>query len=137
MYPKLTEQRGSALVIAVFIIVIMLLLALGISRLLRSGSETVVYEVQGTRTLFAAQSALELALTQLYPLNSGTAACAALTTDYSFSSGALASCSATVSCLAYTDTSPGEATLFQLSSTATCNAGSVQTQRTVRIEVRE
>jgi MSHA biogenesis protein MshP len=136
MYPKLTNQRGSALVIAVFIIVVMLLLALGISRLLRSGSETVVYEVQGTRTLFAAQSALELALTQLYPLNSSTTNCAALTTNYSFSASALASCSAIVSCQAYTDPSPGETTLFQLSSTATCQAGGVQTQRTVRIEVR-
>jgi MSHA biogenesis protein MshP len=136
MYLK-QKQRGSALVIAVFIIVVMLALTLSLARLLRSGSETVVYEVQGNRTLLAAHSALELALTQLFPLNGPTTGCAALTPTYSFSGAALASCSATVSCQAYTDSSPGETALFRLVSTASCNAAQVQTRRTVQIEVRE
>jgi MSHA biogenesis protein MshP len=135
MYLKY-KQRGSALVIAVFIIVVMLALTFSLARLLRSGSETVVYEVQGNRTLFAAQSALELALTQLFPLNSVTAGCAAVTPVYSFAGIALSSCTATVSCQAYADGSAGETALYQLSSTANCSAGEVITQRTVQIEVR-
>jgi MSHA biogenesis protein MshP len=132
---NLSRQRGSALIIAVFIIVVMLLLALGLARLLRSSSEAVVYEVQGTRTLFAAQSALQLALTQLFPLNSSAAGCAALTVNHSFSGTALASCTATISCKAYTGSEPGDVTLFQLGSTANCAAGAFSTQRTVQIEV--
>lgn len=135
MYPK-RRQRGSALVIAVFIIVVMLALTFSLASLLRSGSETVVYEVQGGRTLFAAQSALELALTQLFPLNSSAAGCAAIPPTYSFSTDALRSCTASISCQAYTDSSAGEATLYQLSSTASCNAGAILTRRTVQIEVR-
>ena len=130
------KQHGSALVIAVFIIVVMLALTLSLAKLLRSGSETVVYEVQGSRTLFAAQSALELALTQLFPLNSATANCGAVTTSYVFSGTALNSCVATLSCQAYTDSNPAETPLFRLVSTASCSAGSAQTQRTVQIEVR-
>jgi MSHA biogenesis protein MshP len=136
MYRNVIRQQGSALVIAVFIIVVMLLLALGLARLLRSGSETVVYEVQGTRTLFAAESALELALTQLFPLNSATASCSALTPSYTFSGVALSSCSATISCKAYSGTTPGDTALYQLTSTASCTAAAFVTQRTVQIEVR-
>ena len=136
MYPNAKSQHGSALVIAVFIIVVMLLLVLGLARLLRSGSETVVYEVQGTRTLFAAESALELALTQLFPLNSATTGCTTLTPSYTFSGVALASCSATISCKAYSGTTPGDTALYQLTSTANCNAGAFATQRTVQVEVR-
>lgn len=136
MYLKPGKQRGSALVIAVFIIIVMLALTLSLAQLLRSGSETVVYEVQGSRSLFAAQSALELALTELFPLNAATTGCAALTLNYTFTGTALDSCNASLTCRAYTDGSPGEATLFQLISTANCNAGDTQTQRTVQIEVR-
>jgi len=136
MYLKHNKQRGSALVIAVFIIVVMLALTLSLAQLLRSGSDTVVYEVQGSRSLFAAQSALELALTELFPLNGATTGCAGLTINYAFSGAALQSCNASVSCRAYTDSSPGEATLFQLASTANCIAGDFQTQRTVQVEVR-
>lgn len=135
MCPNANKQRGSALVVAVFIIVVMLALVLSLSRLLISSSESVVYEVQGTRTLFAAQSGLELALSQLFPLG-GSAACAAVAANQSFSGAALQSCSATISCTAYTDPTPGATTVYRLSSSAICSAGSFDTRRTVQIEVR-
>lgn len=136
MYLKHSKQRGSALVIAVFIIIVMLALTLSLAQLLRSGSETVVYEVQGSRSLFAAQSALELSLTELFPLDAVTSDCSGLTLNYTFAGNALDSCSASISCRAYTDSSSAEATLFQLVSTANCYAGDIATQRTVQIEVR-
>lgn len=136
MYLKLQPQRGSALVIAVFIIVLMLALVLSLSRLLMSSSESVVYEVQGTRTLFAAQSGLELALPQLFPLGSVTAGCAVLSASYTFNGAALQGCSAAISCSEYADPSPGATPLYRLSSTASCVAGGFSTSRTVQIEVR-
>lgn len=136
MYPKLMKQRGSALVIAVFIIVVVLALVLSLARLLTSGSQSVVYEVQGTRTLFAAQSALELSLPQLFPLNGATTSCAALTLEHNFSGDGLVGCSATISCSRYTDPTPGAAPLYRLSSNARCVAAEFETRRTVQIEVR-
>lgn len=137
MYLNYQAQRGSALVIAVFVIVVMLALALSMARLLSSSSETVVYEVQGNRSVFAAQSALELALTELFPLNSNTTGCGAVSTGHTFTDAGLQGCSATVSCRAYTATAPASVPLFQLSSTANCVAGGFLTSRTVQIEVRE
>ncbi|MDP5135331.1 type II secretory pathway component [Rheinheimera baltica] len=136
MFLKLQAQRGSALVIAVFIIVVMLLLVFSVSRLIRSSSETVVYEVQGSRTLFAAQSGLELALTELFPLNSGTANCAAISPAFSFSGAALDSCNAVVTCSSYLAAEAGSVRIFRLNSTANCSAADVQTSRTIQIEVR-
>jgi MSHA biogenesis protein MshP len=130
------KQRGSALVIAVFVIVVMLALVVGLSRLLISSSETVVYEVQGTRALFAAQSGLDIALTQLFPLNDTAAGCGAVTTLRSFNADSLQSCSVSISCTPFTNAAPDSITLFQLSSTAECTAGGFQTRRTVQIEVR-
>lgn len=137
MYLNYYAQRGSALVIAVFVIVVMLALALSMARLLSSSAETVVYEVQGNRSLFAAQSGLELALTELFPLNNGTAGCAAVSAAHTFSGPALQGCSASLSCKAYTATTPGAVPLFQLSSTANCVAAGFLTSRTVQIEVRQ
>ena len=137
MYLNYQQQRGSALVIAVFVIVVMLAVAVGLSRLLISSSETVVYEVQGTRALFAAQSGLDIDLTQLFPLNGAAAAgCGAVATSRSFNAVSLQSCTVSISCTPFTNAAPDNITLFQLSSTAECTAGGFQTRRTVQIEVR-
>lgn len=133
MYPK--QQRGSALVIAVFIIVVVLALVLSLSRLLTSSTEAIAYEVQGTRALFAAQSGLELALTQLFPLgaSSATSCPAGISNPVNFSDTALNGCRVIVSCNAYPTTQPD---VFRLSSRSECIANAFTTSRTVQIEVR-
>ncbi|MBZ9613830.1 type II secretory pathway component [Rheinheimera maricola] len=130
------QQRGSALVIAVFVIVVMLALTLSLSRLLISSSETLVYEVQGTRTLLAAQSGLEIALTELFPVPAVLPNCALLTGSYTFTGPALQGCSATVGCIRYSAAAADAVAIFQLNSSADCTAGGFQTRRTVQIEVR-
>ncbi|WP_215399423.1 PilX N-terminal domain-containing pilus assembly protein [Rheinheimera oceanensis] len=132
MYLNYKKQRGSALVIAVFVIVVMLALAVGLSRLLVSSSETVVYEVQGTRAFFAAQSGLELALTQLFPLGApaATSCPAGISNPVNFSDTALNGCRVIVNCNAYPD-------MFWLSSRSECTANEFTTSRTVQIEVRK
>lgn len=127
--------RGSALVVAVFVIVVMLALTLSLSRLLISGSDTMVYEVQGTRALFAAQSALELALTELFPLNS-SASCSNVTVSRQFSGAALDGCQVTVSCTGFNDATNG-LQLFRLNSVSHCHSGDFITSRTVQLEVQQ
>jgi MSHA biogenesis protein MshP len=136
MYLNYQKQRGSALVIAVFVIVVMLALTVGLSRLLISSSETVVYEVQGTRAFFAAQSALEIALPALFPIVSSASSECPETRNIDFNGiDGLRGCSATVECAASYTTE--EATIYRLESIGQCIANEFTTSRTVQIEVRQ
>ncbi len=60
MYPE--RQRGSALVMAVFILTVMLLLGTALVRSLNQEAAAVGLEVTGTRTWAAAQSGIDWAL---------------------------------------------------------------------------
>lgn len=69
------KQRGSALMIAVFIILVMSVLTLSLTRNIASSSSQVNNEVLGTRAFFAAEAGNEKALAQLFPVNGGAAVC--------------------------------------------------------------
>ncbi len=129
-----TKQQGSALVVAVFIIVVMLAIVLALSRILLSSGDSVVYEVQGTRALFAAQSGMELALTELFP-RSGAANCS--NWAFNFAAAGLTGCQAQVQCSAQAIASPELSQLYLLQSTASCNANEFITSRSIELEVRQ
>lgn len=129
-----TKQQGSALVVAVFIIVVMLAIVLALSRILLSSSDSVVYEVQGTRALFAAQSGIELALTELFP-RSGANSCSNWT--FNFATAGLTGCEAQVQCSAQPVASEQLSQLYLLQSTASCNANEFITSRSIELEVRQ
>ncbi|RUO66115.1 MSHA biogenesis protein MshP [Pseudidiomarina planktonica] len=63
------KQRGSALTIAIFVIVVMGLLGIAIIRLLGGSSAGVIAEVSGSRALAAANAGVDLYLTELFPLD--------------------------------------------------------------------
>ena len=133
MYPNKIRQRGSALVIAVFIIVVMLGLVLALARLLTTSSQSVVYEVQGTRAFFAAQSGLETSLSEL--LFSQSIACPFTIPAQVFAVAGLQGCSAEVSC-ATPYTAEG-IIVYQITSKGQCTAVNGEiTSRTMQIEVR-
>ena len=83
MFPRpprrLAPQRGSAIMVALFVIVIMALLAAAMGRFLVDSGEKNTVEVRGVRALMAAQSGLEIALYQLFPNRSGAELPAACT----------------------------------------------------------
>lgn len=148
---QLKKQQGSALIVAIFIIVVMALLVAALSRLLTSSSESVSYEVLGTRAFFAAQSGMEQGLAQLFPL--ATAAnptgastyCAIPALELTGSapaavlpliSNGLQGCSFTLSCSSgRAATAATETIYYQLVSTGTCGSGQLQTSRTIQMEV--
>ena len=71
------KQSGSALVTAIFVLVIMTLLGSALIRMQQSSSETLVYEVIGTRAYAAAQAGIQWQMTEIFPLNTtGATACA-------------------------------------------------------------
>ena len=69
------NARGSALIMAVFVIVVMTVLGAALMRILSASAESVAYEVLGTRALAAAQTGAQWQLQQVFPLNSGALHC--------------------------------------------------------------
>jgi MSHA biogenesis protein MshP len=65
MFPS--RQRGSALMIALFVITIVALLAAAMSRFLVDSGEKNTFEVRGVRAQMAAESGMEVGLYQLFP----------------------------------------------------------------------
>lgn len=68
MSHKRTKQQGSMILVAVFVIVVMGLLAANLSRIQWSNQDTLSREVLGTQAWFVAQSANEWALVTLFPI---------------------------------------------------------------------
>ncbi|MBY6187261.1 hypothetical protein KUV89_11585 [Marinobacter hydrocarbonoclasticus] len=135
----LKRQRGSALVMAVFILTVMLLLGTVLLRTLGQESENVGMEVTGTRTWAAAQSGIDWALAQT--LNRGAqsaqAACAAANVTLTPGAGladsvAFDRCDVRVTCgyraaLASDDVAHG----FELQAIAECGPAALRVSRTV------
>jgi MSHA biogenesis protein MshP len=140
MYPKIIQinnqhQRGSALVIAVFIIVIMSLLGNALVRMMSSSAETVAYEVLGIRAYQAAQAGLQRKLAEVFPLDPDDSVCTApnppVPYDFSAIQG-LENCKATsVGC---TDSVILNVTYYTITSVGQCEIAGVLTSR--KIEVR-
>lgn len=138
VFHKVKQQQGSALVVALFIIIVMGLLVGSMSRLLVSSSESISYEVLGTRAFFAAQSGMERSLSLLYDLDAPVLTSCPAMPDIDFGavgSAGLEQCRATMSCTAATSSLDNSVTHFYLISTATCGSGAFTSSRTIEMEV--
>lgn len=69
MFPRKRSQQGSVYIVAIFVVVVMGMLAMNLNRIQWSSNETLSRELIGTKAWFLANSGVEWALTQLYPLN--------------------------------------------------------------------
>lgn len=136
----LNQQRGNTLVIAVFVIVVLGGLVAALASLLRTTSESVVIEVLGTRSYLAAQSGLEQAMMEVYPLNTAPVTdCGVNGSNYSFlGNPSLQQCTAAISCdnVVYTNDANETFTHLVVTSKAVCKAGSQRASRQLRIETR-
>lgn len=124
------QQRGSMLVIALFVIVVLGMLALTMTRLLSSSSETVVYEVLGQRALNAARAGVDCAVANQF----GTG-CSQPTNKTFDSVAGLENCSYLVN----TTNKPivdgfKTFTYWTFSSTGQCSAGNTIVNRTVYVD---
>jgi len=135
-------QRGSALMLALFVIIVVLLLGLTLVEILSTGNEAVSQEVLGTRAFTAANSGMQAELQKLFPLNNIAGSCAAISNyDFSVVEG-LTQCTAVVSCDDYATVD--SVTYYRLESTGTCGSGAmavdsksiVLSSRTVIVEAR-
>ncbi|PJG58156.1 MSHA biogenesis protein MshP [Aeromonas cavernicola] len=123
------KMRGSALMIALFVIVVMALLAAALGRLLTDSSEQNTVEVRSLRALLAAQSGLEISLYRLFPRRTlaqpqPPARCETLfTTDFPGNPG-LVGCQVQVRCVMAPVTYNGVVSNgYRLTSEGTCSIG--------------
>ncbi len=146
MYLRKKNQQGSMIVMAVFVIVVMSMLALNLMRLKASNQGTLVRENLGAQAWFLSISAGEWALTQMYPLDA-TATAVELTTRCTnlnnvsqevrskiadgFPCNAL-----TISCANPSLSLPSELVYFQITTSAVCGSGDFTVQRGEQIWVR-
>ncbi len=129
------RQKGVGLPAALFIIVILALLAIAITELEQSTAAGVSINVQSSRAFYAAESALQAALVELFPVNTGDPTIpadptACVTPSVSFTTPGLAGCTGTVQCSI--DVVDGES-YFTLRSTGTCGSGGKQAIRAVEV----
>jgi MSHA biogenesis protein MshP len=135
------KQRGSALMMTLFIIIVLMLLGNALIRVLSTSSEAIAQEVIGTRAYMAANSAMQAELQKLFPLNpvtgSATYCTTPVTASYDFSGQAgLYHCEAFTKCEEYaTNTTTGEK-FYRLTSTGTCDSSTMDSTRKIQVEAR-
>ncbi len=120
---KIAKQRGSALLLALFVMIVLMLFGTRMVDILSTGSENIAQEVLGTRALAAANSGIEARLQQLFPLNGVAGTCLASPPVINFAAiVGLQNCQATTTCTS--NNYLGE-TYYRLTSTGTCGSGTL------------
>lgn len=135
-----SRQRGSALVVSLFIITVMGAFAAAMIRIDWSGQDTTAREVFSTRAWYAAHSGNEIVLSKLFPLGKKASEPLACDQTYNFNQEAeLFSCQALqVVCKSYAFKDSGKsAKKYQLESTATCGTGQFTTTRTQEVWAKD
>ncbi|GGP41629.1 MSHA biogenesis protein MshP [Shewanella saliphila] len=126
MFPKYQfaqhSQRGSALIIGIFVITVMFVIAASLIRIVGDADESVNMEVWGTRALFSANSGADAALAQLFPLDGSAATCSDVASTWTPPSNAVGfhSCSVSISC---NTASVSGVTQYRINSLAVCETG--------------
>ena len=133
---SLVKQRGSALTMAIFMIVVFSLLGLVMIKVISAGSENLSYEVLGLRAYTAADSGLQWGLQQLFPLSPVVIECADIdfTNVPTLQIEGLAQCQ--IENLQCTDFVEAGTRYYTMTSTGTCTGAEVSTSRTLQIDAR-
>lgn len=125
-----STQRGSMLVIALFVIIVLALLGLTMTRLLSSSSEAIIHEVLGQRALNAARTGIECAVAEEF----GAGCSNPIFKEFSGVVG-LENCSYTVAPVSkLIEDGAKTFTFWTFSSTGQCRAGKINVTRFVYID---
>lgn len=123
------RQAGLGLVGAIFVIVVVSLLSVAMSRMLETDQTNQSYEMLSLKAFLAAESGAQLGVNRVLP-PAGGGVCAPMT--FNFDDFSLKSCRADVSCVTLV---VGTDTYYTLTSSGICQAGSFTTQRSVEVRV--
>ncbi|MGR6838422.1 MSHA biogenesis protein MshP [Aliivibrio wodanis] len=129
------RQGGSALILTIFVIIVIGFLALMANKNQQKMSTHVVTSIMGTRTNMAAQSAIQMQISEFYMQNSGSCYNADNRASYNFSGEGLSQCTASVECKIIGKLDSG-LIVRQLISTAQCQFGTTTLQRIIEVGIR-
>jgi MSHA biogenesis protein MshP len=144
---KRSKVLGSALILALFIIIVLTFLGTALVRVLSTSSESIAQEVIGTRALMAANSGMQAHLQKLFPL-SGVDSCPVNKTYNLPETGTdipgLYHCVAKASCSLYFTHAVTGINYYRLTSTGECGSGVIDadaknvvlSRRSVKVEAR-
>lgn len=141
------KQQGSALMLALFIIIVLTLLGSALVKVLSTSSESIAQEVIGTRALMAANSGMQAHLQKLFPLNGSVACPGDFIYDFSETGSdtqGLYHCKANTSCTLYFPDPTTGVNYYRLTSTGECGSSAVaanskavvRSSRTIQVEAR-
>lgn len=125
------KNNGFSLVAALFVIIVLGLLAAALFRMTQTANIAVAQETLSIRAFFAAETGAQTAAMQIFPL-SGAGSCNNQTIN--FTNPGLIGCSAIVQCVSYT--ADGD-TYFEVSSQGQCSSGDLQTSRTLEVMLKD
>lgn len=131
-----TNSEGSALVIAIFIIVVMSLLGASLVKMLSTTAESIAYEVLGTRAYNAAQIGIQWQIQQVFPLNGDPATCSnndVNRPDLSTTEG-LENCR--IKALLCEETTIQTTTFYTITSRGECEINDVITSRKLEVKAK-
>ncbi|MDM7859135.1 type II secretory pathway protein [Alteromonas sp. ASW11-36] len=128
------------LIISLFVILVLALLGIAMTRMLAATSQATVIEVSGLRALTAAQTGAQVLLQQTFPLNSPIQVCSTtITSPASFSNiEGLAGCSYIATCTTESVDKNGVANnYYRFSSIGQCIVGEVVVSRQVSLDAMQ
>lgn len=129
------RHQGSVIMIAIFVIVVMGLLAAALSRIEWSNQDTFSRQILGNKAYFAAHSVNEVALTTIYPLNQPEdlpEACADWQANVSAQARVMSHydhCSLTTQCVVKGELTGVNMTYYRIESSVICGSGRFKVQR--------
>ena len=129
------KQKGSMLVIAVFVIIVFSLLGLTLTRMLASSSDAIIHEVYGLRALNAARAGVEKTISAAFPL-SGSPSCNAASTQVDFNANikGLENCSYLAGCRVISVIDGATYKYYRFESTGSCQAGNILVSRRINVD---
>lgn len=124
------RQDGLGLVSAIFLIVVVGLLVVAITRMVRTSGEVFAQDIMSHRAFLAAESGVQLGLNRVFaPVGAGTCA----NWNWDLTSSGLPSCEATVACRA--EVVAGNS-FFTLESDGRCDVGGFVAERRVLVRAQ-
>lgn len=129
---SLKKQSGSALIIAIFVLIVIALLGASLVSLQRDNAQGASYEVYAARAYLSAYTGSEIALTELFPLGA-SADCSVVNSNPSLPSDTgFHACSVSVSCSELGDVD--SKSRFKIVSTALCETTDITARRQITVE---
>lgn len=127
------SQGGAGLPLALFVLVVLSLVAVALSELSREAGNRHGLEVNAVRAFYAAESGAQMAVHRVYPPAGSGSACSAGVVGQTFAVEGLVGCRVSVDCVSQVI---GASTFREFTSTGVCGSFQDEARRIVQVRVK-